>query len=728
MSITHEAQKLTRSVYASVAILRQYPGPDTTRRYAEIPGVGLYSWSLGSAAVDDGVSVIRSTAGGSAGAWLLTTDIASTAAAVTALDARVDALEDNARPYAPRPAVISVACDPSSLDELTVTYDLAVTHASLAGLTLPGTGVTISGVVSGDTTTTVVYQLSGDLDPEDDADALFTVAATNGIRSAFDAHGDDGTTAIVFGLPQAPRTFWIGGQSNGAAAPPNNPGFSALTRYLGTKTGTRPDIFAWDDITRAMVPVVDGACNFRCNTGGVGTGPGPGLGQVFTPLARHFSFTLNEPVYAFGHCYTSQAISYFLPNSATRAYYTDGTQHATLNWFDLCVQEIQFHIANGGNAPEVFYFFQGEANANMSQADYYTALSTLRAAIKALFPAIHFVIVMTIRADADSGGGTTVTGVRAAQTQLESTFSDTHTVDCWNVRNATAYYGLDATIGQHYTSYAGYEHVFKCIVALHEDIAQPTVDTSLMHLRDVAAFTHLWGYGQSINVSSQIVFWQNDITGPKTLQTIGGKGVAVHVNFDPAGVLFAGRSYADFVRAESDAMESTGDIVLSGSNYTIAWFGKLDDATDGQYMASVFDLGGAGTGERFGLRVLSNDASNRLQAEYGGAFVNSAGPIIDTTAEHLHLVSFDGATNQVKWSVDGGAQRITSYGVTDEAPDSFVFTLMGSILGNANCDGKVALAALGAVVLDDTQCAAIQAWRAVEFPAVPVTDNAQWAA
>ena len=69
---TPEDQRLTRSVYSSVAALRQYPGPSTSRRYAEIPGVGLFSWSLGSDAADDGVSAVRSSAGGGYGAWLLT--------------------------------------------------------------------------------------------------------------------------------------------------------------------------------------------------------------------------------------------------------------------------------------------------------------------------------------------------------------------------------------------------------------------------------------------------------------------------------------------------------------------------------------------------------------------------------------------------------------------------------------------------------------------------------
>lgn len=68
--IVSEEQKLTRSVFASISNLRQYAGPLTTRRYAEVPGIGLFEWSYGSDAADDGVATIRPLSG-AYGAWLL---------------------------------------------------------------------------------------------------------------------------------------------------------------------------------------------------------------------------------------------------------------------------------------------------------------------------------------------------------------------------------------------------------------------------------------------------------------------------------------------------------------------------------------------------------------------------------------------------------------------------------------------------------------------------------
>lgn len=81
---TPEEQRLTRSVYANAVILRQYPGPDTDRRYAEIPGVGLFEWSLGSSLAHDGETVIVPY-GGSVGAWVLTQPASGSLAAVRAV-------------------------------------------------------------------------------------------------------------------------------------------------------------------------------------------------------------------------------------------------------------------------------------------------------------------------------------------------------------------------------------------------------------------------------------------------------------------------------------------------------------------------------------------------------------------------------------------------------------------------------------------------------------------
>ena len=69
---TSEEQKLTRSVFASLPVLRQYPGPSTSRRYAEVPNIGIFEWSLGSVVADDGATAIVPSGGGAIGTWILT--------------------------------------------------------------------------------------------------------------------------------------------------------------------------------------------------------------------------------------------------------------------------------------------------------------------------------------------------------------------------------------------------------------------------------------------------------------------------------------------------------------------------------------------------------------------------------------------------------------------------------------------------------------------------------
>jgi hypothetical protein len=68
--ITPAEQRLVAPVYASVVILAQYPGPLTSRRYAQVPGVGLFSWSLNDARTPNGVDIIGHT-GGASGVWAL---------------------------------------------------------------------------------------------------------------------------------------------------------------------------------------------------------------------------------------------------------------------------------------------------------------------------------------------------------------------------------------------------------------------------------------------------------------------------------------------------------------------------------------------------------------------------------------------------------------------------------------------------------------------------------
>lgn len=63
-------ERLIPTVYETQAVLAQYPGPSTNRRYAMIPSVGMFKWYINDTTTANGVDVVSAT-GGSPGRWKL---------------------------------------------------------------------------------------------------------------------------------------------------------------------------------------------------------------------------------------------------------------------------------------------------------------------------------------------------------------------------------------------------------------------------------------------------------------------------------------------------------------------------------------------------------------------------------------------------------------------------------------------------------------------------------
>lgn len=603
------------------------------------------------------------------------------------------------RPFAPQPVVTSAFIDPSALDECVVTYSMAVVHSSLVGLSLPGTSpaVTVTGIVSGDTTATCTYQLSGNVDPLDAPN--FACAAVTGIRSQWGATCQAGSVAVVFGLPAAPSVAIVNGQSNAAAVPPTTIGYSYVTQYQ------HANVRAWDPVTQAFVQAVDGHANFKTGTAGVGTGAGPGLGQVFHPLARSFADALAAPVRFFAHAYTSQGIAYFLPASGTRAYYSDGTQHGSLNNFNLVAQE----VLASGVTPEVYYFVQGEADAADSQATYYAKLTTLVDAIRAQWPAIHVVLVTTISAVLAN-----TAGVRAAQDQMATERSYVHIVDTTDMATSGMHWSGGINTGEHY-EIPGYRELSLRIAALHAGTTRPAV-TPAVHYDQIGASPPIHRYQDNRSIThpssrDECAVLQDSIGA----QSLGGPGGGAqnptHIPYDSD---FNGRSTLDFNRANTETLSATinEDGADAGETWTVAFTAKSRAFGSPGFTASFMHMFDFGNSERLGVQV---PLATKWCLFYGGGGSTDTGPIADA-AKHDHVVVIDGAANQVRWYQDG-VLAATKATAGDQNLVNAIRLDIGSVLNTGHWDGRAANMTLWNVALDATAAGEFHAASVVEYGA-----------
>jgi len=164
-------QRLQAPIYDSAAVLRQYQAPTTSRRYAYVVGVGLFSWSASSTATDDSATIIAPS-GAASGRWLIADSVLSVALAAQIADheTRLDTLDAGGGPLQTvhtadgalvngRINILTVAADAMTLPDATTNAGRAVVvindmAATAATITRSGSD-TIAG---GSSATTYIIQ------------------------------------------------------------------------------------------------------------------------------------------------------------------------------------------------------------------------------------------------------------------------------------------------------------------------------------------------------------------------------------------------------------------------------------------------------------------------------------------------------------------------------------------------------------------------------------------
>jgi hypothetical protein len=492
----------------------------------------------------------------------------------------------------------------------------------------------------------------------------------------------------------APKSFIINGQSNACAAPPIPWGASALTRLLGS------DLLGWSDATGAFTAVVDGPANAKVITE-IGA-DGPGLGQIGTRLARHLADLYGDVIRTFALGYTGQGIDYFLPSSATKAYYTDSSQHATLNNYNL----LKAYVDASGIVPELYVWCQGEADAGADQATYYAKLKTLYDQTRIDYPGIRWIIIGTIgNAQQRLVEGTlTVAGVFAAQEQLAKENPDSVIlVDNRDFSKSTALYGGALTNGDHYTSYAGYKKAEQRLFAALQGYDPGSAVEPIAHLDDVFAWTQRYQYRRSLQ-DGNVVAWQGDID---VSSAVPGGNAPLHVAYSNA---FGENSAIRFDGANSECLKKTG--LAATDDWTIFAVAKTDALGSTQELFMVTD---ADNNNRAGFDVVGQ--SNAFKYMYGGNQVafNQIDATPDAACAHTYMWTLDTTNGVLKLYVDGVLNGVNSapigseIGMTDLWIGSFinaVFWFTGEIAAMAYKLGGIA---------DADAAKAAHDWARVEF-------------
>lgn len=433
-----------------------------------------------------------------------------------------------------------------------------------------------------------------------------------------------------------PTVILFNGQSNMVAGPTPTFGYSELTSLLGA------DILGWGHTAAAWTQVVDGSCNARANHGGLGTGPGPGLGQIGTRLARDIADATGQTIRTYSLAYSGQPISYFLPASATLAYFEDGSQHGSLNNYNL----LKSYVTAGGYVPQWYVWCQGEADAGRTPDAYYADLSTLWTALQADYPGIKVLIIGTIGDAQDRAGPATgtVTGVRQAQKRLADENPDrVFFVDNTDLRHHTAYWYLN-----HYYaysgSYAGYHEVERrCFAKMRGEPDRPRLPAYpvIDHPQSVFSFDHVWAQRHSLGVGGVLASWQDDI-GSDSLGV--ENGTPEHIASDPN---FGGRTV---IRFDQTASERLTESSITGSNI---WTFVV--------LARVTAVALAGTPTIWQLetapgtnRIAFMFSGQQHLLDLNGNGVTFTGPAIcEGNVPHVYGVTYNGTDGTAKLYIDG---------------------------------------------------------------------------
>lgn len=517
-----------------------------------------------------------------------------------------------------------------------------------------------------------------------------------------------GSTALAFdkisdalnpALDALPSVIMFNGQSNMVAGPTPTFGYSELTALLG------PDLLGWGHTAAAWTQVVDGSCNARANHGGIGTGAGPGLGQIGTRLARDIADATGQTIRTYSLAYSGQPISYFLPASATRAYFEDGTQHGSLNNYNL----LKSYVTAGGYTPQWYVWCQGEADAGRTPDAYYADLSTLWTQLQIDYPGIKLLIIGTIGDAQDRSGPATgtVTGVRMAQKRLAAENpTRVFFVDNTDLRYHTAYWYLN-----HYYAYsgtyAGYQEVARrCFSKLRGEADRPRLPVSpvIDHPQSVFSFDHVWAQRHSLGVGGVLASWQDDI-GSDSLGV--ENGTPEHVASDPN---FGGRTVIRFDQTASERMTESS---IAGSNIW-TWVALVRVTTAALAgTPTVWQLETAPGTNR--IAFLWSGQQHFLDLNGSGS--TFTGPAIcEGNVPHVYGVTYNGSAGTAKLYIDGVLVSSLSGLANVNSGGAAMRVRIGSYSGVGHFGGEMAfLACKAGVEATADQMAAIQRGLRAEF-------------
>lgn len=517
---------------------------------------------------------------------------------------------------------------------------------------------------------------------------LVFAMADDGAQAALaERYPDRVTGAPLTDLPANPTTIIMNGQSNAAAIPPAGTlGFSAMVQYLGT------DLKGWSDSTHTFVDLVDGSANMRANAGGLGTGAGPGGGQILTRVMREIADATGGTVYSISHAYSSQPIDYFRRGSATMAYYEDGTQHATKNNYTL----IRDEAITSGRTVELIIFIQGESDSGVARSTYYTKLRELVEDWAEDFPSAHVLIV-------SCAGSSLFDGVRAAQRQVCDENPHCHYVDTTDMYGSTAFYGGNA--GPHYTSFVGYEEVALRIIAKLRGLPDRPDVPVVQHADICAAWKNGYGHARTLVAGPAVSSWTDYIDGKHATEATNRPAHTV------ADANFAGYPSVQFTGTSSHKLTSSATDETS-QDFSVFAVMKADDLSAIRYL---FALEANATADRAGLMYPAFSGQAPWFETNGAGAVFTGGTAVSTSYQTIG-VTYNSAATQARLYVNGVLDSTITVAAT-ETFTTAVLRLGVAPGGAANFwTGRIAWFLLGVgIVADATAMANCHTWAQTEF-------------
>jgi hypothetical protein len=437
------------------------------------------------------------------------------------------------------------------------------------------------------------------------------------------------------------------------------------------------------------------------------TGSGPGLGQIGTLLARRIAAsvgaTAEDPIRTYALAYPSQGIAYFRKLSATKAFFEDGSQHGTLNNYDL----LKSYVDVTGIVPERYVWCQGEADSGMTQAAYYAEFSAHVADLRADYPGIKILVIGTIgngqqrSIDANGAGVGTIAGVFAAQKQ----FCDEHPdymlfLDNRDMSGFTAWWGGKYT-GNHYTDYAGFEECGERCFALLQGRTRPPV-MQIMHLDDALVWTNRFLYIRSISGTGFDVQWQGQMVAESL---VAHTNTPAHIPYDAE---IGYRSPIDFDAANAETLKKTGLAATNDWSVFVVAKGDLLGANK-----DLIYLQSADVNNRVALNWCGGSNAHKYFYNSGDASFTPEPYAADVTAWHTYMFVLNTTGTTVSLYIDGALYGSATINGSEV---NMTELWIASILNTSNFDGRIVCVAYAlGVVADATAALKAHKWADVEF-------------